>query len=431
MTEDFLQYVWRNSLYSSPTFTTNKGREIKIIKPGIMNKDAGPDFFCAHIQIDDVILVGNVEIHINSSDWYRHNHNKDKAYNNVILSVNYFNDVEVQNSLGDTIETIELKFAEDLYKLYDYIRNNNEMPKCLKYINKIPIYKLKIHLESLLIERLEAKNEDIRKDVENTNNDWEECFYRLVLKYWGGNVNSDAFYRLSLVIPYKILLKHSNNIQSIEALLFGASGLLDNTYDDTYSNTLRGEWAYLKRKYKLSEMSISEWRFMRTRPNLFPTIRISLLSSFITQLSHICRDIITKDVSVKDISSFMNKISTSSYWNEHYTFGKLSSYKLKNMGLLMQQIIIINCIIPFIFGYGKYNEDENIIERAINLMYELPLEINRITKSWKESLGVELNNAANSQAIIHLNKEYCSQKKCIKCKLGVDIFKTNIIKLSD
>ena len=82
-----MQYVWEHRLWLQEKMVTNTGLRIRIIDPGVRNTDAGPDFFNAKIEIDGCLLVGNVEIHNRASDWRRHGHNEDEAYDSVVLHV--------------------------------------------------------------------------------------------------------------------------------------------------------------------------------------------------------------------------------------------------------------------------------------------------------------------------------------------------------
>ena len=109
MKEELLHFVWQSKLLLSQSLTTTSGLPVTIVQPGNRNANAGPDFFNARLQIGDTIWAGNIEIHISSSDWDRHRHTSDEAYNNVILHVVYIHDREVLNAQGEQIPTLELR----------------------------------------------------------------------------------------------------------------------------------------------------------------------------------------------------------------------------------------------------------------------------------------------------------------------------------
>ena len=87
MKEEFLHYIWQFQLLNPIELTTNAGDAIQVIKTGEKNINSGPDFFSGQIKIGKTIWAGNIEIHINSSDWNKHKHQDDSAYDNVILHV--------------------------------------------------------------------------------------------------------------------------------------------------------------------------------------------------------------------------------------------------------------------------------------------------------------------------------------------------------
>lgn len=420
MREEFLQYIWANSLYQSNEFVSCSGKNIRILNTGVQNKDSGADFFNARIEIDDVVLAGNIEIHLCNSDWYRHGHHLDAAYNNVILSVVKDADVRVYNSEEREIETIELNYLDALYDEYLYMKDSIRKPGCARGLENIDDAWFYLTLQSIAIERLERKCNDIRFIWEQTGNDWEECFYRLLCKYWAGNVNSDSLFQLALHVPYKILLKYADKPRCVEALLFGCAGLLQSDCSDAYSVGLREEFLYLKNKYKLSEMRAEEWKFMRIRPDSFPTIRIALLASFLCKFANLTSKLIDA-VTIEELMDLL-EVSTSVYWHEHYQFGVSSSFRPKSMGDVGKNILLINTVIPFVFVYGKERGEDKFVDKALNWLDELKPESNFIVKEWEEC-GFVFNSALQTQALIQLRREYCDQHRCLQCRIGREVMR--------
>ncbi len=85
--EMLLQYLWEHRLWEQCDMHTTDGKRVQVIDPGRRNTDAGPDFFNAKVSIDGKMWAGNIEIHVKSSDWRRHGHHNDSAYDTVILHV--------------------------------------------------------------------------------------------------------------------------------------------------------------------------------------------------------------------------------------------------------------------------------------------------------------------------------------------------------
>lgn len=420
MNEDFLQYIWANSLLKNRELITHTGKRIEILQPGSYNRDAGPDFFNARLRMDHVILAGNIEVHLKSSDWYRHEHHKDKAYNNVILSVVREDDARIYTQDGTEIECVELEYADYLYNEYIYMRNTIQQPGCYRRLELLEDSWFYLTLQSLTIERLERKVNDIRKILSQTKNDWQECFYRLMCKYWSANINSDSFYQLALYLPYKILLRYIDRPHLVEALLLGCSGLLETAPDEPYTLNLKKEFQYLQKKHKLWTMQAAQWKFMRIRPEGFPTIRLALLAALLCRFGHLLAAIL-KTAALKEVL-FLFDVQASVYWETHYVFGKESSFKIKKLGEGSRKIILINTVIPFLFLYGKGRGEEKWIKKALDWLEETGPENNYIVRAW-EKQGFVFDSAMQTQALIQLRKVYCEAHRCLQCRVGKQIFR--------
>lgn len=413
--EDILHYVWKFKLYNNNLKTT-EGEPIEVIDTGLSNTNEGPDFFNAKVKIGDKLWAGNIEIHTSSSEWKRHNHHTNKAYNSVILHIVKDADCEVLNEQGKTIPQCEISYPKHIDESYDFLIHSNIDVPCSNYLADMDAFRLKAWMDTLLIERLERKAKDIEVHLERYHGSWDDTFYTLLTRNFGFGLNSDSFERLALSLPLKYIQKQGDNLVQIEALLFGQAGMLeiDKPLDD-YHNLLCKEYEFLKGKYDLQPLEKHIFKNMRTRPTAFPQIRVAQLAA----LLHSSSTLFSKVTSCKDVGQIrlMFHVNASDYWQTHYSFGATSSKKSKYLGESSLDTILINTVAPILFAYGKYLGDEDMCERALHFLEIITAEKNSIIKYFAK-LHVPILSAADSQAIIQLKREYCEKRKCLYCRIG-------------
>ncbi len=417
MKEEFLHYTWKTKQFSPVRLKTTDGQFIEILHPGDHNLDAGPDFFNAKLKIDGMIWSGNVEIHVKASDWLKHRHQHDAAYDNVILHVVHEADVPLKTNDGRPMPTLVLKKRLDnlLYIKYLRLRNSKESIPCSRRLQDVPHIIIESWLARLLAERLERKVGVLKKELENNGNNWEEIFYRHLARQFGMKVNAEPFQWLAAALPWRILARQHDNLLQSEALLFGQSGLLPEKMGDVYTNALIREYTHLQGKYSIRPMPSHRWKFMRLRPNNFPTLRIAQLAGLFYRQPQLFR----RCMETEDIRSLRKllDVPASGYWSTHYRFGKPSKRSEKHLGPQAIDTIIVNTILPFKFLYGEMQNLPFMKENALELLEKLNAEDNVIIRAWKE-LGVKPASAAETQALTELTRNYCGKRKCLQCAIG-------------
>ncbi len=416
MTEDFLQYIWQHQLYLAEGNQTTDGEMVESIKPGLLNIHAGPDFTDARVRIGDTLWAGCVEVHLRSSDWERHGHHTDPAYNNVVLHVVYQHDADTYNARRQKIPVMELLFDARYLDNYNRLADSKSRIACEADLKTVDAFSLSLWLERLAIERLEQKAGAIMQTYALTGNDWEETLYQRLARSFGFSLNALPFESLAKSLPLGILLKYSDNLSQVEALLFGQAGLLaDENITDTYYLNLRKEYLYLQKKYELVPIDRFLWKFLRLRPVNFPTLRITQFAAFIHRNEHLFSQII--DAKTTDTFEKLFDIKASAYWDTHFVFGKDSLKRSKTFGQTAFRTILINTVVPFLFVYGKARGKDDLCTRAISLLENLPPEKNAILTQW-EKLGMENRDAYTSQALLQLANEYCQPRRCLHCTIG-------------
>lgn len=421
--EEFLHFIWQFKLYCAQTLRTTTGEIIEVLQQGTLNKNAGPDFSKAKLIIGGTTWVGNVEIHIKSSDWLLHNHQLDSAYENVILHVVYEDNEPIYRKDGTILPVLILKGLFSLQLLDNYeqlITSSNNFP-CEKQIHAIDEFLINGFLSRVLVERLEDKSTEVYDKLKEQKGDWDETFYHFMAKNFGFKVNAIPMEMLAQSLPQQLFGKHKNNPLQIEALIFGQAGFLNQNFEDEYPNELRREYLFLQRKYSLKPIDLSLWKFMRMRPQNFPTLRLAQFAALIINSNHLFSKILVmKDY--RNSQALFENLPVNPFWETHYHFNKRAEKVSLQLGKSSIQNIIINTLSLFLFAYGKALNQHNFVTRSFNLLENLPSENNAIIKQYEEA-GVVVKNAFNSQAILQLKKKYCNEKKCLTCGIGIKILK--------
>ncbi|PRY55477.1 uncharacterized protein DUF2851 [Arcticibacter pallidicorallinus] len=421
MNEDLINFIWRFRLFRQKTLLTSRNEPIEIISPGFYNSHAGPDFTDVKVRIGSTTWIGSAEIHIRASDWERHGHSGDKAYNNVILHVVYENDLRMLRADGTEPSVFVIKpyIPENIQEHYlQLIRNMNWIP-CEKQLSRVdPIY-VEDCLQRMLIERMEEKSEQVAELLNRNQGDWSETFYILLCRTFGFKLNVLPFELLARSLPMRILERHRDSLFQLEALLFGQAGFLEEPASDEYILSLQEEYRYLRHKYSLTPIESYLWKYLRLRPQNFPAVRLAQFASLIHRSPHLFSRILETREPVA-LRKLFEGISMSSYWQNHNKPGKESAKIAAGLGRESVNNILINTVSVALYSYGKYTDNSHFFSRSICLLESIPAETNRIVLKYRE-IGVKSMSADSSQALLQLKKKYCDQKKCVNCAVGARI----------
>ena len=420
MKEEFLHWLWKNRFFDAGRLCDTEAGLIEVITPGDYNRDSGPDFFNTRLLIGGTAWAGNTEIHVNASDWYRHGHHTDHAYDNVILHLVHNDDAAVYSASGRRLLTARLEYDPALWENYLDFVNSPTLLACNGLIGRADGFMVKHWLWSLAVERMERKSCGIREILVKTDNDWEETLYRLVSRYFGFRVNTDPFEMLASRLPLKIIRKHSDNQLQVEALLFGTAGLLDETLfreavRDEYYLLLGREYRMLKAKYSLQPVDGWMWKFHRLRPANFPTVRLSQLAALLTH----SEGLFSRVLECRDIASLrpLLSVAASGYWNHHYQFGREVPSTAGRAGRQSVDLLVINAIVPMLFVYGKSRQQQEWCDRAVDILDSLPPEENSVVTDFVEA-GLKPESAFASQALLELRTHWCRYHRCLDCLIG-------------
>ncbi|NEU08117.1 DUF2851 family protein [Flavihumibacter sp. R14] len=420
--EDLLHFIWKFRLFSQKDLLTVSGLSVEILKNGMHNHNAGPDFENALIRIGETTWAGNVEIHLRSSDWERHKHDSDAAYNSVILHVVYVCDKDVFRQNGTVVPQLVIhEIPEVILKNYEGLMHSLNWIPCERHLAAVEEYHVRSWLSRVLIERLQVKSESLKEVLAEYKGSWEDGFYIMLARNFGFKTNALPFELLARSLPQQVLSKHKNHPLQIEALVFGQAGFLEQNFADEYPRKLKTEYAFLRKKYALTPVDHYTWKYMRLRPQNFPCIRLAQFAALILRSSHLFSRVL-EEKRARGIISMFADLTLNNYWETHYRFDVVSEKTSKQIGNQSINNILVNTIAVSLFAYGRHLGQQTFIDRAIELLENVPAESNQITNRFS-IIGFKPKYADHSQALIQLKRYYCDARKCLQCGIGVQLLK--------
>lgn len=430
--EKLLHYVWKHKIFPLKALLTTDGEEIEVVDPGMGNPNSGPDFFNAKIKWNGTLWAGTVEIHLRASDWYRHGHDGDAAYNNTILHVVNVADCRVKAENGKSIPQLQLDIPARVQQHYDDLCRTETYPRCYPIIRHLDTFTVHSWMSALLCERLTERAGLVTERVKRLNGDWENAFFITLARNFGFGLNGDAFEYWAQRIPLQAVGKHRDNLFQVEAFFMGQAGLLtpdavpksnrEAAAQDEYFERLQKEYRYLAHKFSLPEpMACERWQYLRLRPQNFPHLRLSQLAYLYHQQSISLSRILSATDTDELLQLLQSRVTP--YWETHYIFGCPGPKNEKRLSKGSRLLLIINTVVPVLYAYGLQHGSEACCNRATALLEQLKAESNFIIRQWAEC-GLTVETAADSQALIQLKRAYCDRKECLKCRFGYEYLKS-------
>lgn len=407
MPEIVLHYIWERCLWAGFAQRTTDGREVEILSVGEHNHDAGPDYSHARIRIDGKEWIGNIEIHISSSDWTKHHHHTDKAYDSVILHVVRVADKPVYNSKGELVPQCELQYPSDqdylsgLFSLAQQMDSATSRIGCAEQLIHEPELLTNGWRKTLLHKRLECKRASIKRLLEITKGSWEHALYISLARNFGFHTNSLPFEQLAINTPLSCLMKHRNSLFQLTAILLGQASLIKEEEKE-----LQKEYNFLRIKFGLTPIDPTMWKHARMRPQNSPELRVRQFAQLIYQSENLLSKIIDEN-GLKELEQLFN---------------------VPQMGKSSIDILLINTVIPYKYAYAMHQNNPVKAEQTAELMESIAPENNVIVRQWRV-LGQQVHNAADTQALLHLYQNYCQHHECINCEVGYKIFQDRQLKL--
>lgn len=420
--ESFLQFLWKYRLFNEDNLVSDLGK-VEIIEPGCQNDGSGPDFFNARIRINGTVWAGNVEVHTRASDWFRHGHQDDPAYSNVILHVVQIKDCQLERPGGELIPAVVPGIDMKLFERYDELVKNKGFLPCHRDLENIPRVFISEWISRLMIEKLEEKTSVVQNLLIENKYNWEETLYRMLGRGFGFQINNFPFETLARTSPLLVILKYRQRPLTINALLFGQAGFLEDLISgDEYYMSLQREYRSIRSSLPPRILGQHTWKFRGGRPANFPLVRIAQFASLVTHKYPLFSRLLD-NFNLKAWRDILEP-GTEKYWENHYLFGKTVKTRKINMGRETIDLLILNVLIPVFFHYATFRKRPDMKDRLLEILEQIPAEENVIIKKWSKS-GIIVHNAFESQALIHLNRKYCLKRKCLECVIGQKIIREN------
>ena len=414
--EEFLHFIWEHKLYLQDGLRTTCGRKLEVMDPGKRNIHAGPDFICARLRAGQLVWVGNVEIHACSSDWKKHGHHVNPAYNNVILHVVNRYRGEVWNSLGHHIFTCVISFPDQLHMRYEDLFRTNQWLPCWNHIRIVPDCLRQKWLSMLSQQRLKLKSQSTCRVLKERETSREEAFFRTIAFSFGHPNNTVPFQMLASRIPYPLLFELRDSLCDLEAMFFGHSGLLNRGKElGPYAGFLKNRYDELRPFLPTPPLPAFLWQYLRLRPAAFPTVRLAQLASLIHHRLPLGQTLLETSTIVELEQLF--RVRAGTFWDSHYRFERMAAPFPKYVGIQSVHTLIINAVVPFMKALGETEQCKRYLDWAEMLLFQVKAESNHIIKNWIK-FGVRPRNATESQGLIQLYQHYCSCKRCLECMFG-------------
>ncbi len=418
--EKLLHYVWLHKLFPPGGLTTDEGLPVDVVDPGLPNANAGPDFAGAKVRIGPTLWAGDVELHLRSSDWHRHGHDSDAAYNRVVLHVAERIDAPVTTAAGERVPQVALPVPAELRTHYEALLAEEGFPPCRSILPHVERPAARAWLTALGVERLEEKTQHVVDVLRRTGGDWERTFFVVLARAFGFGVNGTAFEEWALGIEPSAVGKHRDDALQVEAFFLGRAGLLEagaaaTAHDDAYRRRLAGEYAFLSHKFGLETMEAARWKFLRLRPQNFPHVRLAQLADLYHRRSCPLAAVLEAPRAA-DVKKLL-AARAGGYWETHYVFGRESAPRGKTLSEASLDGLVVNAAAPVLFAYGRRHGDEARCERAMEWLEQTRPERNHVVDAWAAA-GLTADNAAESQALLCLSHRYCERHDCLRCRFG-------------
>ncbi|NBC01374.1 MAG: DUF2851 family protein [Bacteroidetes bacterium] len=440
MPEALVQDLWRTQRFDTSRLATADGHPLRVLDPGRLNTDAGPDFLNARLLMNGVEWVGAVEVHVQSGGWYAHDHHTDARYNSVVLHVTLYPDMWTGGLLrADGSGVPELALADRLQRplrklLHAFLTHPADTLPCAAQWKDVPATVRTSFVEHLGRERLRTKARALG-DQYQVQPSLESLLYLKLAQALGYAKNAAPMALLAQRVPLAVARAAARTPTQLDALFLGTAGLLpdEDALQDAgpatraYVDTLRALYGKLQHQHHLQPMDRAQWQFFRLRPANFPPLRVAQLAALFHTGGLLQQDPVGQLVAGLDaddpLEAWDDLLTTTAppaFWRTHYRLATETADRFPGIGQTRRRALLTNAVLPLLLLYAEQEAAPPVRSAVFDLLQRLPAERDRVIRRFA-ALGSRPKNALMAQGYHALYRSFCTQGRCLSCKIGAHV----------
>ncbi len=453
-----IQQIWAEQDFTKENLRTVSGQAVKIEFAGWHNTGSGPDFREARLQIGEHSLFGSVEIHVDSSGWYSHQHEKDPNYNSVVLHVVLFNSGKRLIEREDKCKIPELELASFINKAPS--TSETAARADLKLFGELPgrcgvtavehgTATLKKIIGHAAEQRIQEKMHLLLKRWDEQAP--EELLFQLLFKSLGYSPFAQVFEELAKQYQFRELRPLFRQPQRTTRTLvlsrwFGACGLFSREHtiaDPTVRHEFlqwKSAWQELPEHPQVSRkfsqafrpQNTPERRLLGMFHHLYRVANKGLLKHWLVVFRNLSQFADEKELRLQALSETEKLFLTPDWevWQQHLVLGKSKhGYSSQLVGRDRQIILWANAVLPFFLAYSRHENEPELEKLLYRLFMILPAEASNSKTRFMEkrlwfselpkSPKQKLNTFGNRQGLIQIQHDFCRNfyQGCVRCEL--------------
>lgn len=435
--EALLQQVWAYQRVHSDKLKTTDGRRVRVLHPGFLNHEAGPDFRAAIVQVgEDPPCSGDIEIDLAPAGWEQHSHATNPAYRHVVLHVTWEPEARER-----PFPSVALKDALDssLSDLAFWLGVQPKAPpeglagQCSAPLRTLEPGRVREILKQAAQARLRTKAEGLQARARQVG--WEGALWEGLFSALGYKRNVWPMRRLAEIrLTLCAQIDEEQPVLHLQARLFGVAGFLptQSPVTETYLRTLWQTWWRESAEFQEQILPAGFWNLAGIRPANHPQRRLALAAHWLSNgdastLPAKVERWLGRKIESPDLMESLSEIfeaSEDAFWSYRWTFRSAPFRQAqKLLGEKRMTDLAINVVLPWLFVRACAGGNERLAAAAEARYLLWPAaEDNSVLKLARQRLfgGVPasfLKTAADQQGLIQIVRDFCdhSNAACENC----------------